>query len=85
MAEKGYKTCDICGFEIWLSDERTYIARDDTETGLTAAVISKKEPHLFDAIDCPYCGCQKILQPRLRVASIDYFDTVGGGENNVDE
>ena len=84
MAEKGFKTCDICGFEIWISDKKTYIARNDMESGLTAA-IAHKEPQLFDAIDCPYCGCQKILQQRLRVASIDYFDTVGGCENNVDE
>lgn len=65
---KGMITCAICGRDFALIAEETYIARDNTTRGLTT-VVSDKEPQLYDAIDCPHCGCQTILQERKRYAS----------------
>lgn len=55
--------CKICGTEFPALVERHYIARDLEKTGLAAA-FSSDEPALFDAFDCPNCGCQVIAQQR---------------------
>ena len=62
----GYKTCPVCGNEIALRAENHYIARDDVECGVSTAIRSV-EPQTFDAMDCIFCGCQLILQPRKRL------------------
>lgn len=58
--------CKICGTEFPPIRERHYISRDLTKTGLAAAFESSDEPMLFDAFDCPNCGCQIITQQRKR-------------------
>lgn len=58
--------CKICGTEFPALVERHYIARDLTKTGLAAAFGSSDEPAMFDAFDCPNCGCQVIAQQRKR-------------------
>lgn len=58
--------CKICGTEFPAINERHYISRDLTKTGLGAAFGSNYEPYLFDAFDCPNCGCQTIAQQRKR-------------------
>lgn len=65
---KGLMTCAICGREFALRAEEAYIARDDITRGIVTTV-SNSEPKLYDAIDCPHCGCQTILQERKRYAS----------------
>ena len=55
--------CENCGTP--LIDQKVYIAREDTATGICGAFAST-EPKLFDAIDCPKCGMQKILGRRYR-------------------
>ena len=57
--------CKICGTEFPAINERHYISRDLTKTGLGAVLGSKDEPSLFDAFDCPNCGCQTIAQQRF--------------------
>lgn len=61
----GMKTCCVCGRDFPLLIENLYHARDNTKTGL-AALTCGSEEDLFDAMDCPHCGCQNILQPRKR-------------------
>ena len=65
---KGMRTCAICGRDFPLIAEETYIARDKGRTGIVNAV-ENKEVTIYDAIDCPHCGCQTILQERKRYAS----------------
>lgn len=62
----GMYTCCVCGRDFPLVWEERYVARNETPTGL-AALAGNSEPTLYDAIDCPYCGCQNILQVRRRV------------------
>ena len=57
--------CKICGTEVPAIEERHYIARDNSRTG-AVVVISKDEEKIYDAYDCPMCGCQIIAQERKR-------------------
>lgn len=61
----GMKTCTVCGRDFPLLIENRYTARGEIKTGLSA-LTGGVEEDLFDAIDCPYCGCQNILQTRKR-------------------
>jgi hypothetical protein len=55
----------VCGKEFELTAEEHYVAREDTQTGLRAS-LGGEESKLYDAMDCPYCGCQMLLNRRLR-------------------
>ena len=58
--------CKICGKEFEANLDRHYVARDNGNTGIAVA-ISNYEEKLYDAFDCPACGCQVIAQERKRV------------------
>lgn len=58
-------TCKVCGYVFELTKKRHYIAREKTEMFLIAS--NKMEPTLYDAFDCPICGCQYIANERKRV------------------
>lgn len=53
--------CNVCGYQFWPTVERHYIARDDTTSGLSS-LGTKVEPKIYDAFNCPKCGCQHIAQ-----------------------
>lgn len=58
--------CKVCGSEFIPRLELHYICRDNDVTGIS--IISKKdEVKMYDAFDCPNCGCQVIAQERKRV------------------
>lgn len=57
--------CKVCNARFQPAKEKMYIVREDSETGLSGA-ISKKEEKLYEAFDCPVCGCQKLVGVRLR-------------------
>ena len=57
--------CKSCGNIFELTEQRHYIAREKTEMFLIAS--NKMEPTLYDAFDCPNCGCQYIANERKRV------------------
>ena len=57
--------CKICGTEFPAIEERHYIARENNRTG-AVVVFSKDEEKIYDAYDCPMCGCQIIAQERKR-------------------
>lgn len=57
-------TCKVCGYVFELTEQRHYIAREKTEMFLIAS--NKMEPTLYDAFDCPICGCQYIANERKR-------------------
>lgn len=57
--------CKICGTEFPAIKEKHYIAKDLGMTGAVIAVCNREE-NIYDAYDCPMCGCQIITQERKR-------------------
>lgn len=51
--------CDICHHEFYINKNDTYIAILNERKGLFFETVK------FDVIDCPECGCQKLLKRRL--------------------
>lgn len=48
--------CNICNFKFKIEKDKVYIIRKQ---------YSLLSPYVkYDAIDCPNCGCQKILNER---------------------
>lgn len=78
--------CKICGREfdpIGTGLTKHYVARDNTRSGLVVAV-SSDEPRLFDAFDCPYCGCQFVAQERKR-AFVPVMGAYVGSDDESEE
>lgn len=63
---KGMSTCVVCGRDFPLIAEEVYVARDVERSGITAAIVGEVESAWYDAIDCPHCRCQNVLQERKR-------------------
>ena len=59
---KGMHECAVCHREFALIAEDHYVAKDPQLTGIAALAINTVCP--YDAIDCPHCGCQNVLQKR---------------------
>lgn len=57
--------CKVCNKEFELQRKDHYIARDNCKTGLSA-LAGGSEEELYDTFDCPYCGCQNVMQKRKR-------------------
>lgn len=56
--------CSICGEQIELRKENRY------EVLIKASALQKSfgnKDHLYEAFDCPNCGCQMIMQERFPV------------------
>ena len=65
--------CNICGCKFNALTEKHYVARDNGKTGFTAVMGPTSEEKIYDAFDCPQCGCQCIPQERKR----DYISING--------
>lgn len=52
--------CKICGKRFKLIKENRYLATENT--GVLAAMA--KPSKIFEAFDCPRCGCQNIVNIR---------------------
>lgn len=63
---KGLHECVVCHREFALIVEEHYVAKDPQPTGIAALANSTVYP--YDAIDCPHCGCQNVLQKRKPIA-----------------
>lgn len=80
--------CPVCGYEFAaLADNRYTVdgihnygrfnyLRDKTIVTGDAVVDGK-----HDAFDCPMCGCQMVVHPRLRTVSSPKRTTTGGATN----
>ena len=66
--------CSVCGAKIVLNKPYHYIARDDGAKGLVAVLSKEQEETLYDAFDCPMCGCQYIAQERKRTLFVACSD-----------
>ena len=62
--------CKVCGCEFPAIADKHYIARDDGKVGI-AELCTHDEERLYDAFDCPVCGCQAIVQERKRKYEFD--------------
>ena len=54
--------CSICGEQVELRKENRY------EVVIEAGVLQKSlgsKDHLYEAFDCPHCGCQMLMQERF--------------------
>ena len=76
------KTCQVCGSRIIFDAASHYVARDDARVGI-AALSGGNEPQIYDAIECPKCGCQIILGRRKRNLIIEGKEM--HDENDVSE
>ena len=56
--------CNACGLNFEATKEGHYIAREKGSKGFSN--LSGTEEPIFDAFDCPRCGCQIIVQERKR-------------------
>lgn len=77
--------CKICECESIPEKKEHYIARTDGKTGVVAVFQSNDETDLFDAFDCPQCGCQVIAQERKRAYIISNVDDVEDGDEEETE
>lgn len=68
--------CEICGKTFPLNKEYVYQIRKELPV-----LASLTEPaQTYDVIDCPFCGCQKILKTRYeRIKTTNYCE-VGNNE-----
>lgn len=73
--------CAVCGAKLELNKRYHYIALDDGATGLVTAFTKEQEEPIYDAFDCPVCGCQYIAQERKRTL----FDVVCSDEPSDDD
>ena len=81
---KGMATCKVCGRDFALIAEEHYIVKDPQKGGL-AATIAGDAIYMYDAFDCPHCGCQYIAQPRKASAELDDIVVVGEAEDEAEE
>ena len=59
--------CKICGTEFPAVMDKHYIARENgIQGGLVQLSNGKQEEKIYDAFDCPMCGCQVVAQDRKR-------------------
>ena len=65
-----YKTC---GYEFDLNKDNHYVARNNITSGLST-IVNNDEVGLFDAFDCPKCGCQNLMQDRKRMIKQDKIE-----------
>lgn len=79
---KGMATCGVCGRDFPLIAEEVYVARDAGRSGIAAAIVGDVESKWYDAIDCPHCGCQNVLQERKRPLAPE---DLGLGEDDYPE
>lgn len=73
--------CNFCGCEFPAIIKKHYIARDNGKSGLAVAFGSEPEERLYDAFDCPICGCQIIAQERKR----SYIPFNNSNEEDADD
>lgn len=73
--------CKVCGCKFNAIVEKHYVARDNGKTGLAIAFSSTNEESLYDAFDCPMCGCQVIAKER----KYDFVPYVETEDNDNDE
>lgn len=59
--------CNVCNYKFLVEKTKVKQVVDNTEKEMICLSVTNKtkESKIYDAIDCPKCGCQKVLWPRL--------------------
>ena len=57
--------CVVCGGKFAIIKEKVYTVLE----AVNLATVMTQGNKAYDAIDCPHCGCQKILAVRMPVIS----------------
>ena len=65
---KGMTTCKVCRRDFALIIEEHYVAKEPGATGLAAFAGTPRK--LFDAFDCPHCGCQNVVNGRYPLSDV---------------
>ncbi len=65
---KGMTTCKVCGRDFPLIAEEHSTVKEPSPTGLTA--LGGVPIKMFDAFDCPHCGCQNVMQQRYPLSDL---------------
>ena len=60
--------CSICGLKFAPIAHWRYSAEENKMVGVPAGISGTERPSLHDAFDCPRCGCQIIVNSRMRRA-----------------
>ena len=81
----GMRECQVCGRPFPLVAEGHYVARDCDYVGIGAVLGSGREPMLYDAIDCPHCGCQNVMRKRRRDVATDDLYFADNGHDDCDD
>ena len=55
--------CNICGHKFYLNKE---MVKEVSESNSLLDNLSGKQIKIYNAADCPKCGCQIVLCPRLK-------------------
>lgn len=67
MKSRKLLECRVCGNKFAPDKEQVYTARECiSRGGINGALAGMKEPEVYDCYDCPVCGCQIVVQERLR-------------------
>ena len=53
------KKCDICNNKFYINKAITYLVQTHLDS------IVSLRPEIYNAVDCPNCGCQILLCKRL--------------------
>lgn len=80
--------CPVCGYEFAALSDNRYTVDGTHNYGrfnyLRDKIIVSGDAVVngeHDAFDCPMCGCQLVVNPRLRTVSSQKRTTTGGATN----
>nr|DAH25040.1 MAG TPA: RUBREDOXIN TRANSPORT, RUBREDOXIN, GUILLARDIA THETA [Caudoviricetes sp.] len=63
--------CRVCGLKFAPIAHWRYSVEENKITGVFAGISRTERPPLHDAFDCPRCGCQIIVNSRMRRAILE--------------
>ena len=81
---KGFEVCEVCGREFPVTMEEHYVGREFGRVNPDTGAVNSA-PFLWDCFDCPHCGCQNRIQPRLYLTDILGHKIVHIGNQEDDE
>ena len=61
--------CKICGKEFELKKENMYLVKNST----ISMLFNNNE---YEAFDCPYCGCQNIVNERFLKVEVNVDENI---------
>ena len=72
------KICFVCGEHIAIKKDLVYLVR---EREVPVSEMFVRCPVVYDAMDCPHCGCQQLLAARLPKLDVTVIEEVGENDD----